>query len=131
MRMSNKNRTKLLVASISFIMVFFNAAIGLSLNVRDGEIIEIDPVGDPEGAPRGPIFNPFSAYLKNNQLVLESVTSYGLVDVELVSTAGDYYTTVFDTGDGSILIPVSGLAGEYTLQLIDASRMHFVGEFEM
>ena len=81
--------------------------------------------------PRGPVFNPFSAYLMNSQVVLECTVSYGNVSVALTSTAGDNYSTVFDTSEGSIIIPISGFAGEYTLLLTDAFGAQFVGEFEI
>ena len=85
----------------------------------------------PEEEPRGPVFNPFSAYCLNNQVVLESSVSYGPVSVSLTSTAGDNYSTVFDTEDGFIIIPISGLSGDYTLSLVDATGQRFVGEFEI
>lgn len=54
---------------------------------------------NPNGDPRGPVFNPFTAYLYSNQVVLNCSTSYGDVNVSLVSTAGDNYSTVFDTAN--------------------------------
>lgn len=67
--------------------------------VADGDTPIIIQPYDPtaSGDPRGPVFNPFTAYRLNSTVVLESDTSYGLINVTLVSTAGDYYTTVFDT----------------------------------
>ena len=65
----------------------------------------------------------------NNQVVLESAASCGLVAVELTSTAGDYYTTVFDTEDGSILIPISGLTGDYDILLTTQEGLCFWGNF--
>ena len=85
----------------------------------------------PDGEPRGPVFNPFSAYQLNNQVTLESSVPFGLVSVCLSSTAGDYYTTVFDTEDGFIFIPISGLAGNYTLLLTTQSGTQYYGEFEI
>ena len=85
----------------------------------------------PEEEPRGPVFNPFSAYRLNNQVVLECSVPYGIVSVSLTSTAGDNYSTVFDTEDGFIVIPISGLSGDYTLSLVDATGQRFVGEFEI
>ena len=93
-------------------------------------VIEPAP-STPNEDPRGPVFNPFTAYLYNNQVVLNCSTSYGDVDVTLVSTAGDNYSTVFDTADGFIIIPISGLTGEYTLLLTDSLGVHFTGEFEL
>ena len=92
----------------------------------------VNPIStDIPGTPRGPVFNPFSAYRINTTVVLASDTSYGLVSVTLISTAGDYYTTVFDTEDGSILIPISGDPGDYTLLLADSNGKTFVGYFEI
>lgn len=109
-----------------------NATIGYSNNPQEGTVIVIIPDEYyPEGTPRGPVFNPFTACRLNNTVVLESNTSYGLVNVTLVSTAGDSYTTVFDTADTSILIPISGNTGYYSLQLTDPSGAHFVGAFEI
>ena len=93
-------------------------------------VIEPDP-SNPNEDPRGSVFNPFTAYLYNNQVVLNCSASYGYVNVSLVSTAGDNYSTVFDTSDGFILITVSGFAGEYTLTLTSESGQGFVGHFEI
>ncbi len=97
----------------------------------DGHIIIILNPDAPIGAPRSPVFNPFTAYLNGDAVVLNCSTSFGNVAVTLVSTAGDYYTTVFDTEDSTIIIPVSGLSGHYTLLLTTASGSQFIGEFEM
>ena len=97
----------------------------------EDQIIIRQRPGELEDDPRGPVFNPFTAYLYNNQVVLNCSTSYGDVDVSLVSTAGDNYSTVFDTADGFIIIPISGLAGDYTLLLTDSLGIHFTGEFEL
>ena len=94
-------------------------------------IVILPPATSPEGAPRSPAFNPFTAYLNGNAVVLNCSASYGNVAVTLVSTAGDNYTTVFDTEDGSVIIPVSGLSGHYTLLITTASGSQFIGEFEM
>ena len=97
----------------------------------DGHIIIILNPDDPIGAPRSPAFNPFTAYLNGDVVVLNCSASYGNVAVTLVSTAGDNYTTVFDTEDVSIIIPVSGLSGHYTLLLTTASGSQFIGEFDI
>ena len=59
------------------------------------------------------------------------MSSYGVVSVTLVSTAGDYYATYFDTEDGLILIPISGITGHYTLTLVTEGGLVFEGEFEI
>lgn len=94
-------------------------------------IVILPPVISPEGAPRSPAFNPFTAYLNGDAVVLNCSAPYGNVAVTLISTAGDYYTTVFDTEDVSIIIPVSGLSGHYTLLLTTASGSQFIGEFDI
>lgn len=99
---------------------------------NDGMPIVIVNIPNELGdAPRGPVLNPFSAYQLNNQVTLESSVPFGLVSVSLSSTAGDYYTTVFDTEDGFIFIPISGLAGNYTLLLTTQSGPQYHGEFEI
>ena len=116
----------------AILLAFSNAAMGFSQKANDGEGIVLEPRDpDPIGTPRGPVFNPFTAYLQGNYVILNSSASYGDVDVTLMSTAGDYYTTVFDTSDASIIIPISGLAGDYTLMLIDPLGVQFVGEFNL
>lgn len=104
------------------------ASLSLSLDGDNPIIIHQLPTEYPND-PRGPVFNPFTAYLMNNQVVLESAASCGLVAVELTSTAGDYYTTVFDTEDGSILIPISGLTGDYDILLTTQEGLCFWGNF--
>ena len=126
--------------TLLFAVILMMTITGSSFVVRgamfpetDGDIPIIVQPYDPTpiGEPRGPVFNPFTAYRLNNIVVLESDTSYGLVGVTLASTAGDYYTPVFDTEDGSVLIPVSGNAGNYTLLLTDSVGAQFVGTFEI
>lgn len=102
--------------------------------IQDGStgiVIRPRENSSPAGAPRGPVFNPFTAFLQNNNVIMESDTFIGLVNVVLVSTAGDYYTVVFDTEDVSIQIPVSGNSGYYCLCLTTESGMEFYGEFNM
>ena len=60
-----------------------------------------------------------------------SVSPVGEVDVFLVSTAGDYYSTVFDTQDGSIILPISGDAGTYTINVTTPDGQEYEGEFEI
>lgn len=91
-------------------------------------IIRQDPI-DLEGAPRMPAYNPFFAELMDGYVILGSSTVYGTVSVSLTSTAGDYYSTSFDTTDGAILLPISGDAGLYTLRITTSGGLQFVGEF--
>jgi hypothetical protein len=85
----------------------------------------------PSGSPRMPAYNPFFAEFANGNVLLGSYTYYGIVDVSLTSTAGDDYSTVFDTADRTIIIPVSGYAGDYTLLITTASGLEYVGEFSI
>ena len=125
-----KQLRRVAIGFAALFMALTSATNLLSKGVKDGETIVISPVDtNAPGIPRGPIFNPFTAYRLNNTVVLESDTSYGLVDVTLVSTAGDYYSTVFDTEDGFVLIPVSGYFGDYSLLITDLSGAQFVGYF--
>ena len=124
-----------LLASILILMTGANiTAIGNSMieqittECSDDPVIEIRPI--PSGGPRTPISNPFIAHLVNdNYIYLESTCSFGQVAVLLVSSSGDYYTTVFYTDNGSVIIPISGNAGYYQLILTDASGQTYMGEF--
>lgn len=86
------------------------------------------PTTPPE-TPRTPEYNPFFAELMNDYVILGAPSAIGTVSVSLTSTAGDNYSTCFDTSDGAILLPVSGNAGYYTLTIITADGTHYVGEF--
>jgi len=91
-------------------------------------IIVQKPTTPPE-APRMPAYNPFFAELMDGYVILGSSTVYGTVSVSLTSTAGDNYSTSFDTSDGAILLPISGDAGLYTLRITTSGGLQFVGEF--
>lgn len=95
-------------------------------------IIRQDPV-DLEGAPRMPAYNPFIAELMDgsNSVLFGATDTIGTVSVQITSTAGDNYSTYFDTSDGAILLPISGNAGYYTLTIITPDGTHFVGEFSI
>jgi hypothetical protein len=97
---------------------------------RDGEsiVIHADSVTLP-GIPHMPVYNPFYAERVSTTVILGCYSSYGIVDVSLTSTAGDDYSTVFDTTDGTIIIPISGNMGDYTLLITTASGLEFIGEF--
>ncbi len=126
----------LILLGVEYCMPFTyaqNVCIPISIGTGDEntEVIIRPRESSPSGAPRGPVFNPFTAFLQNNNVILESDSSFGLVNVVLISTAGDYYTVVFDTEDVSIQIPVSGNSGYYCLCLTTESGMEFYGEFNM
>ena len=102
----------------------------LSAVSKDSKTIIIvqKPTTPPE-APRMPAYNPFFAELMDGYVILGSSTVYGTVSVSLTSTAGDNYSTSFDTSDGAILLPISGDAGLYTLRITTSGGLQFVGEF--
>lgn len=85
----------------------------------------------PAEAPRTPIYNPFYATLETTDVLLGCYCNYGTVSVSVVSTAGDYYSTGFDTEEGIIILPISGLSGHYTLTIVCAGGIVFGGEFDI
>lgn len=95
------------------------------------QIIIVQSSTIPPGSPRMPAYNPFYAELENGNVVLGSFSYYGTVEISLTSTAGDNYSTVFDTVDGTILIPISGNTGDYILLITTASGLEFIGEFSL
>ena len=100
----------------------------------DGDSQMIPIVNKGNGSnnnPRTPANNPFTAVLYDTYVLLGCLGDYGDVSVELTSTAGDNYSTSFDTADGAILIPVSGNTGYYILSIITQSGQEFVGEFNI
>ena len=103
---------------------------GRAKNLKDGvRIIIVQTPIDLPGAPRSTV--PYEAEYNDvlNCVVLTCITPCGNVAVTLASTAGDWYQTVFDTLDGTILIPVSGDSGDYTLTLVASDGTTYVGEF--
>ena len=82
-------------------------------------------------APRTPVVNPFFAQLEDTHVLLGSTSPCGVVAVSLVSTSGDNYSANFDTDDWTIIIPVSGNPGHYTLTLVTESGAVFEGEFDI
>ena len=95
------------------------------------QIIIVQSSTIPPGSPRMPAYNPFYAELENGNVVLGSFSYYGTVEISLTSTAGDNYSTVFDTVDGTILIPMSGNTGDYILLITTAFGLEFIGEFSL
>lgn len=119
----------ILFLSVSFVYVKASSA---RMPLRDQIPILIRPhsTNQPSG-PRTPVANPFFAQFEDNYVLLGCTSPYGTVDVTLVSTAGDNYSTDFDTEDWTIVIPVSGNSGHYTLTLVTESGTIFVGEFDL
>lgn len=97
---------------------------------QDGIVILIEQKDTPAtGAPRAPVYNPFHATLLNGYVNLISDAVCGVIMVYLSSSVGDSYSTVFDTRDEMISLPISGMSGDYNLTLITDSGMTFVGSF--
>lgn len=97
---------------------------------EDGYTISIHKVlSDPQGEPRDsvPFFAEYNETL--SAVMLGCNDSIGDVTVTLESTAGDWYQTVFDTSDGAILVPASGLSGYYVLTIETADHTVYEGEF--
>lgn len=98
----------------------------------DGEdiILVPNPI-NPEGTPRTPANVPFYAELETANVLLGSYSYCGIVVVSLTSTSGDDYSTVFDTSNGTIYIPISGNTGDYVLLITTLSGVEYVGEFSI
>ena len=122
--MSMNNLIKFfLTASLAAFM-----SIGITAKT-DGEI-PIPIISEPNpNENRAPEQVPFRAYVLDSYVVLTCASSIGNVDVSLTSTAGDDYETVFNTAFGSILIPISGNAGSYRLDIVLFSGNSYYGEF--
>ena len=75
--------------------------------------------------------DPFFAELSNFGVVLGSSESIGTVSVRITSTAGDDYSTCFDTSTGMILLPISGDTGDYLISITTPDGIHFIGEFSL
>jgi len=121
-----------ILALCSLLLPSQGKAVSITFNGNDEQHhITIEPSNnDPLGAPRS-TFNPFFAYEDGTCVTLGSMSPYGVVSVTLVSTAGDYYQTFFDTEDLQIVIPISGETGHYTLMLVTERDLVFEGEFEI
>lgn len=108
------------------------ALFSVGSSMYQGHDILIQPCPPiPAGAPRTPVINPFYATQEATYVLLGSYSDYGVVSVSVISTAGDYYITDFDTEDGTIVLPISGLSGHYTLTIVCAGGIVFGGEFDI
>ena len=96
-----------------------------------GDTIIISQIPTTPEGPRTPACIPFIAELMDgsNSVLLEATDTIGIVSVQIISTAGDNYSTYFDTSDGAILLPVSGNSGNYTLRITTSGGTQYVGEF--
>ena len=121
-----------ILALCSLLLPFQGNCASRTLNSNDEHDITIEPsTNDPFGAPRAPAYNPFFAYEDGTCVTLGSMSPYGVVSVTLVSTAGDYYQTFFDTEDVQLVVPISGETGHYTLTLVTERGLVFKGEFDL
>ena len=126
--------------TLLFVSLFFGAWIlataSLLDNSKQGQeskhvLILEHQTPNSSNAPRTLESIPFYAEQDGYCLFLGSQSNVGVVDISLVSTAGDDYETDFDTADGSIVIPISGLPGYYLLTITTGSGAEYIGEFEL
>lgn len=117
------------VLPLGFIVSQSNSVV---LSSKDGITISIrnKPVSLP-GSPQMPAYNPFYAELGSGNVLLGSYSNIGIVDVNITSTAGDDYSTVFDTSNGTIDVPISGYTGDYVLLITTLAGVEYVGEFSI
>lgn len=96
-----------------------------------GDTIFISQIPTTSDGPRTPVSIPFFAELIDgaNTVLLSATDSIGTVSVQITSTAGDNYSTYFNTASGAILLPISGNTGYYTLTITTLDGIHYVGEF--
>ena len=126
-------RTRLRIWILLYVCAFTSLPLcgGTICDGDDEEIIIRVGTPIPAGSPHMPVYNPFYAEHIGSTVVLGALSDVGIVEVSLTSTAGDNYSTYFDTDDGSIIIPISNLPGHYTLLITTASGFQFVGEFSV
>lgn len=123
----------IILVAFAALATFFASANPLETLSRGDEpiIIRPRPITSTGHGSRTPVYNPFFAYEDGTCVTLGSMSSYGVVSVTLVSTAGDCYQTFFDTEDLQLVIPISGSTGHYTLTLVTEGGLVFEGEFEV
>lgn len=86
----------------------------------------------PTEVPNTPrSINPFYSFQDGLCIILGATYQVGKVVVTVTSIAGDYYSTEFDTQDGTIVLPISGMCGLYTMTLVTAEKIVFVGDFSL
>lgn len=119
--------------SIAFIMaslLSLNAGVSSSVSSKEGTpIIIYQKPDDSVAPPRSD--NPFFAELSDYGVLLGSSDSIGTVSVRITSTAGDDYSTYFNTSTGMILLPISGDTGDYLISITTPDGIHFIGEFSL
>lgn len=127
-------KSKNLELFICMMMVLFPLFAGSNMRASEmGDppiIIYQDPI-EANDNPRSLVDNPFFAELSTFGVVLGSSESIGTVSVRITSTAGDDYSTYFNTSIGMILLPISGDAGDYLISITTPDGVHFIGEFSL
>lgn len=113
-------------------LVLSGSNVAVSMRDNTPILIHHNPT-NPMGEPRTPVNNPFFAELLEGSgyVQLGVTTPCGVVSVQITSTAGDTFFTYFNTSTGSILLPISGDAGDYTLLITMADGIQFIGEFTL
>ena len=125
-----KKTTKFIIAALVATMTAFPL-----MGATDPALIPVVrlPENPDQNLNRGQAQQLFYAeyYESLNCVILVCTEFCGDVSVSLSSTAGDWYQTVFDTEDGTLLIPISGDAGHYVLSITTSDGIHFAGEFTL
>lgn len=119
-----------IAAILSFLFCCAFSSNSLKENVSEGvRIIIRQKPTEGHDAPRSD-YNPFSAELLDYVVLLTVDSDLGDAEVTLSSVEGDCYYTVFDTADGSIILPINGNIGDsYTITIVTFDNLIFEGEF--
>ncbi len=117
-----------------FIAAMLAAMTALSLKgAEDPILIPVIRLPETPGQDldRGPAQQLFLAEYNDllNDVILMCTEDCGEVSVTLCSSAGDWFQTVFDTEDGTLIIPVSGDEGHYVLSITTPDGTYYIGEF--
>lgn len=129
-----KHKLLIHLASLTLALLLCGTARVNSFAVQtpDGEggPILLDPIPNNPGGPRSQGDIPLFAELLDGYVLLGcSGLSVGVVRVSLISTAGDWTETVYESSEGPILIPISGNPGQYRLTLVLENGAGYVGTF--
>lgn len=126
-----KHQLRRLICALLTAVCLFSIQESVSALSQRGKTIIIVPFPSTSEGPRNPANSPFIAELMNgNTSVLLGATSpCGTVTVHITSTAGDDYSTSFDTSFGDVLLPISGNSGSYLLTITTSDGHYFVGDF--
>lgn len=128
-----KHLSLIIISSLSAAL-FFTTEMSTLCKTSRQEIIPViisPKPSNPGGNPRSPETTLFSAYRTNDEIILSCAIDSGIVEIELYSTAGDSFLSEFDTAEETILIPISGDVGDYTLTITDTREQVYVGGFSI